>query len=547
MTLRNKETFSLVTAFILSGVLWFGLLGYRDLVDPDEGRYAQIPAAMESTGDWLTPRLNDFKYFEKPVLQYWATAVIYKLLGKNNATARLWTALTGFALALVAAIIAFRLHGRNAAIFAYLITISSMMFVVFGHLLTLDMALSAFMVTGIGSLVIAQHGDVSKAWTRNWMLLAWSALALGTLTKGPVAVVLPAGAVVLYSIWQRDITLWKRLHLFKGLLLFLLITSPWFIAVSMANSEFAEFFFIHEHFDRYTSQVHKRDGPVYFFVPYLLLGLSPWLIISLKSLLTPGFKWRPDNPGEFDAHRFLWTFAVFTFVFFSLGQSKLPGYILPMLPVLAVLSGAHLSRLEHVSADRWVMAALGITMLVAAFGIERLASDRYPLEQWQSYAPWLMASGLLFLLAAVGLTVLKKQPILAVATAAMLSLGALQLLVLGFNSLSETRSGRIVADVIAESVPAGTPVFSFGTLSESAAFYLESSFTLVEYTGELKMGIEQEPDKYISSFNEFVGKWQRLEQAVLIINSSTSKEYDLSVLAGKVVYKGPKRMVIIKS
>ena len=151
-------------------------------------------------------------------------------------------------------------------------------------------------------------------------MAGWAALALATLTKGLVAVVLPAATVVVYSLWQRDWGLWKNLHLFKGLLLFLLITAPWFVAVSIVNPEFAEFFFIHEHFERYTSEVHNREGPIYYFIPVLLLGVSPWIVTSLRSLVSPGFGLLPDKPGQFDPQRFMWTFVVVTFCFFFTGS-----------------------------------------------------------------------------------------------------------------------------------------------------------------------------------------------------------------------------------
>ena len=117
---------------LLCAVLWFGTLGQRDLFDPDEGRYAGIPAAMVDTGDWLTPRLNDFKYFEKPVLQYWGTALTFKLLGKSNASALLWTATLGFSVALFSMFLAFRLYGGRAAISTFLLCISYLMVLAFG-------------------------------------------------------------------------------------------------------------------------------------------------------------------------------------------------------------------------------------------------------------------------------------------------------------------------------------------------------------------------------------------------------------------------------
>ena len=535
------------TVILLCAVLWFGMLGQRDLFDPDEGRYAGIPAAMVDSGDWLTPRLNDFKYFEKPVLQYWGTAAAFTLLGKSNASARLWPALLGFSAALFAMLVAFRLYGSRAAIYTFLLSISYLMVVAFGHYLTLDMALSAFVVMGIGSLVIAHSNRESETRTRNWMLAGWAALALATLTKGLVAVVLPAATVVVYSLWQQDWVLWKKLHLFKGVLLFLLITAPWFVAVSIANPEFAEFFFIHEHFDRYTSEVHNREGPIYYFIPVLLLGVAPWLITSLRSLVSPGFPLLPDKPGQFNPERFKWTFIVVTFCFFSLGQSKLPGYILPILPIIAVISGGQIVSRGQVKADRWVMLSLALLFLLGAFNAGRLASGHFTVEQWESYTPWLAGSGLLLLFSFAAMSFRKFARLPAFASAAVASMAAALLIITGASSLAESRSSKVVAEVIEQTLPAGVPIFTFRYVPEAAVFYLGRPVTLVEYEGEMAMGVGLEPEKAIKTQDEFLAIWQNLDQAALVLKVKRLKELKMDQLSGRVVYKGPKLMVIIKS
>ena len=546
MIAPNKLKRFAIMVILLCAVLWFGMLGQRDLFDPDEGRYAGIPAAMVATGDWLTPRLNDFKYFEKPVLQYWGTAVAFKIFGKSNASARLWTALLGFSTALFSMLVAFRLYGARPALYTFLLSISYLMVVAFGHYLTLDMALSAFLVMGIGSLVIAHSSRTDEGRTRNWMLAGWAALALATLTKGLVAIVLPAAAVVVYSLWQRDWELWKKLHLFKGVLLFLLITAPWFVMVSIANPEFPEFFFIHEHFDRYTSDVHSREGPLYYFIPVLMLGVSPCLFTSLRSLVSSGFKWPPAKPGQFDPDRFMWTFVVVTFCFFSLGQSKLPGYILPILPIIAVISGGQIVARGAVMADRWVMLFLGLLFAVGAFSIELLASNHYPAEQWASYRPWIIGSGVLYLLSFAVLSIRKIDRLPAFAGVAVLSLAAGLLIVSGANSLAESRSSKVIADIISETLPAGVPVFSFQYYPEAAVFYLGRPVTIVEYEGEMAMGVRLEPEKFIKTQDEFLAVWQNLDQAALVLKLNRLKNLKVDELQGRVVYKGPKTMVIIK-
>jgi 4-amino-4-deoxy-L-arabinose transferase-like glycosyltransferase len=532
---------------LLCAVLWFGTIGQRELFDPDEGRYAGIPAAMVDSGDWLTPRLNDFKYFEKPVLQYWGTAVAFKIFGKSNASARLWTALMGFSAALLSMLVAFRLYGSRAAIYSFLLSISYLMIVAFGHYLTLDMALSAFVVIGIGSLVIAHSNREREDQVRNWMLIGWAALALATLTKGLVAIVLPAGTVVVYSLWQRDWGLWKQLHLFKGLVLFLLITAPWFVAVSIVNPEFAEFFFIHEHFNRYTSEVHNREGPLYYFIPVLLFGVSPWLITSLRSLFSPGFKWLPNKPGHFNAERFMWSFIAVTFCFFSLGQSKLPGYILPILPIIAVISGGQIIARGQVRSDRWVMLSLAFLFFLGAFNAGRLANGHFIVEQWESYIPWLAGSGLMFLLAFASLSFRRFEGLPGFSAAAVASLAGALLIVSGANSLAESRSSKVVADVISEHLPADVPIFAFRYVPESGVFYMGRPVTLVEYEGEMAMGVGIEPEKAIKTQDEFLAIWQNLDQAALVLKIKRLNELKQDQLSGEVVYKGPKLMVIIKN
>lgn len=544
--MTREQRFHFVCIALISGIVWFSLLGYRDLFDPDEGRYAQIPAAMVDSGDWLTPRLNGVKYFEKPALQYWATAVVFSLVGKSNASARLVPALAGYLGALFAALLALRLFGARAAIFAFLFASSSLMWVMMGHILTLDMLLSAWLFCGMACLAIAQNGRSDRKQLRNWMLAGWAALALAVLTKGLIGLVLPAASVVVYSVWQRDWRIWKHLQLAGGVVLFFLLLAPWFIAVSLKNPEFASFFFIHEHWDRYTSGVHHREGPVYYFVPFLLLGVLPWLMVSLDVLIRPAFQWWPEKTGEFDAARLLWSFVVVTFVFFSLGDSKLPAYILPVMPVVAVLAAQRMAEAKRPGSDRWLMAVLGLVMLVLAFNVVRLANERYALQLWLDFRPWLLAGGCLFMLSAVVMFVLLRKPLAACAIASVLSLLAFQLVLWGAQSIAAVRSSRLVAEAITSSVAADAPVYAVGTFPESAVFYLGQTIRIVRYTGEFEFGFKQEPQLAISDLNRFLAQWNQLDSAAMIIDSDKIETLFPGLDLGKIVYLGPKRAVIVK-
>jgi len=384
----------------LSGVIWFLLLGYRDLIAPDEGRYAEIAREMLSSGDWLTPRLNGFKYFEKPPLQYWGTAVSMAIFGATNAAARVWCSGLGFIGALWVGFVGAQLYDRRTGLWSFLILLSSLIYTVQGHINTLDMGVSVFLTIAVGALLLAQLQRNAPERLRNWMLLAWAALAGAVMSKGLIGLVLPGVAVVLYSFLQRDWSIWRNLHILKGLLLFLLLAAPWFVLVSLDNPEFPHFFFIHEHFQRYTSDVHERTKPWWYFFVVLAVGALPWIVSILDTLLRPGFTWKPE-PAEFNPSKFLWVYAVGVFCFFSISHSKLPAYILPMFPALALLAARKLANRQSLLPEAIVAGCIAIGLLIYAWKIEGFAKPKTPLEIHLQFRPWLIGAAVLFALAAI--------------------------------------------------------------------------------------------------------------------------------------------------
>src|SRR5512134_1902207 len=168
----------LLTLLAVLALIWFSNLEYRTLVKPDEGRYAEIPREMVVSGDWVTPRLNELKYFEKPPLQYWATATAYTLFGQHQWTSRLWAGLTGFAGVMLVWFAGARLFGRDAGLYAALLLGSSMLYVLIGHINTLDMGVTFFITLGIAGFLLGQQQGADARTRRNWMWLAWVAMAL---------------------------------------------------------------------------------------------------------------------------------------------------------------------------------------------------------------------------------------------------------------------------------------------------------------------------------------------------------------------------------
>ncbi|MBK6598399.1 MAG: glycosyltransferase family 39 protein [Proteobacteria bacterium] len=260
------------------GVLWLATLPVRPLFDPDEGRYGEIPREMWVSGDWVTPRLNGVKYFEKPPLQYWATASIYSVFGKSEWTSRLWSAALGFLCIPLVYGFARRIgQSRHVATIGAMTLAISPLYVIVSHLNLLDQAFTFFITATVFAFLLAQRVDANARQQRGWMLVAWTGLALAVLSKGIVALVLTAATLTVYMVISRSIAPLKRMRFLPGLALFAAIMVPWFWLVQARNPEFAAFFFVHEHFARFLTTVHKRAAPWWFFLPILFFALSPFL------------------------------------------------------------------------------------------------------------------------------------------------------------------------------------------------------------------------------------------------------------------------------
>lgn len=500
---------ALAVLLVALALAWFGALGQRKLVKPDEGRYGEIPREMVASGDWLTPRLNGVKYFEKPPLQYWATAAAYSAFGVTEWATRLWGALCGFAGVLLAYCVGRRFYGEAAGLRAAAVLAGCALYAFMSQVTTLDMSVSAFLSLAVFAVMLAQRDDAQERGRRSWMLLAWAAMALAVLSKGLIGVVLPAGAILLYALWHRDLRLLRRLHAVPGAALFLVLTAPWFIAVSAANPEFARFFFVHEHFERFLTHQHQRPGPAWYFVPVLLLGVMPWLL-SLAAGLRQAARAEPSL--RFRPSRFLVAWCATVFAFFSLSGSKLPPYILPMFPALALLIGAQLAS----SSRALLVAQAGLAVLVGIALLAFLAQGTPPAwirsvaQHYAAYRPWLLAAGAM--LALLGLAAAwfawRGRNLVSVLALAAGAFAFTQLTLLGHESLSPIYSAYDVVKRARPGLPANAPFYAVRQYDHTLPFYLGRTVTMVGITDELAGAIAWEPHKYIARLEDFAAAWR---------------------------------------
>ena len=501
---------------IIYVLLWFGTMNYRHLIPSDEGRYAEMAREMLVTGDWVTPRYNGYKYFEKPPLQVWATAATFQAFGIGDWQARLWTALTGFLTILAIGFTGARIYNPRAGWIAALVLASSPMWVISGHFNSLDMGLSAFLVAALCSLLLAQTSH-NKTSIRNWMWACWVFMALATLSKGLIGAAIPAMVFIAYSISAWDWKIWTRLRLFSGIVIYLLITAPWFVLISQRNPEFLEFFFIHEHLQRFTQDTHSRTGPIYYFVPLLLIGALPWVLQIPGSIAQA---WQ-ERRREFSSGWLLVCWFAIIFTFFSVSHSKLPGYIIPIFPALALLTGSRLDRLlghTNSMALPWKLQTLGFALLgcVGFFFLSEIGKQARPdeIEAYAQYVNWVIAA----LIALVGFSLYaafqsKRNGLQSIASFASGFFLCAIIAGTGHETLGRAVSGIDLAHRVKTNIPTNVNFYSVRLLDHTMPFYLGRTMIMVEDPDELQFGVNQQPDLWLPTLDAFITRWREDQTA----------------------------------
>ena len=526
---RTSNTNTSWLPWIILAALWLATVQVRPLLDPDEGRYAEIPREMAASGDWVTPRLNDLKYFEKPPLQYWMTAAAYRAFGESPWSSRLWS----FALAFGCLPLVFawtrRQYGERAGWAALLAAAVSPYFGIVGHLNLLDSGFTFWLTATVLAFLEAQTSEPGSGPERRWMLTCWVMAALAVLSKGIVVGVLAGGSLIVYTLLERDTRPWKRLHLLPGVPLFLLVTAPWFILVSRRNPDFLQFFFIHEHFARYLTTVHQRVEPWWYFIPILLVAVLPWLPPFVRACRSA---WsRPAVP--FKALKFLLIYAAITFLFFSTSGSKLAPYVLPVIPALAVVLGAQCSEGPWLLArTAWIGA--GLLLFVAAgwsgYCLHRNGALPPEVAIWSLAA---VVAGFIGVLASRRSR--GKLPIGRVCTVAAAAILGWQCLMVAYAATPPARTSRDLVAAVRPYVHPDTALYSVGQFRETLLPYLRRTLIVVDYEGELEFGMHAQPGHNSATDSEFIQQWTSSNDAIAFIAASQWPRYQHGGLPGHVI------------
>jgi 4-amino-4-deoxy-L-arabinose transferase-like glycosyltransferase len=336
-------------------------LGDSSLWDVDEGVNAEAAREMREAGTWVVPTFNYELRTAKPVMLYWLQRASYAAFGVSEWSARFPSVLASWLTILLTYELARRMFGRGTGLLAGIVLASAIEFCMLAHAATPDATLLLFTVLTFFLFWMGHENGSRRWWT-------WTAAACGlaALTKGPVGVALPGLVLLLYFAWNREpgrLLDWKLL---RAAGVFLLVAGPWYgLVTSETRGEWAKAFFLNENVNRALTSMEDHSGPVFYHAAALLALFAPWSVF-LAGTVWFGVKETVSNANEVRPHRFLICWFGAYLVFFSLVRTKLPNYVLPLYPALAILTARFLTRWADgiLTARRWMMPGAVVAMLL---------------------------------------------------------------------------------------------------------------------------------------------------------------------------------------
>jgi hypothetical protein len=523
----------------LAGCLFFLGLGSLPLLEPDEGRNAEVAREMLTSGDWITPHYNTLIYLDKPPVYFWLVAGSFKVWGMNEGAARLPSALVALATLLLVWLLGRRMWGASAGVRAAAVFATCPLVMAFARLVIFDMLLAFLMTLAVMAFWVAESEEFRD---RRLDVLLFAALGVATITKGPVGFLVPLLFIVVYEALRGKAGDLKRLRWGWGVAVFLAAVLPWFLAVSIRNPDFPRYALWQESLQRFVTggQVHRRGG-FFYYVPVYLAGFFPWSFFLVFAGWNRLKRWRELRQ---EAHRpvlFLLAWAMTVFAFFSVSHSQLPGYFLPAIVPLSILMGRvwedvrpEVRRLG-VPPD-WLTAGfaalLGLGMVIAlasqawvfAGAKAALARKLHP-AVFGMLRPSLLYGGLI--LAALGIlgrNVASRVRARSLAETAFLLLAlTAPLLVVrwlpALKAYADAQSSRRLAETLRASPEKDWPIYGYYYFRTSLPFYLQRPVGLVTFDTD-----ELTSNYLVSRFWEV----QRRKQSPIARGAKTSSEAHLT-------------------
>jgi 4-amino-4-deoxy-L-arabinose transferase-like glycosyltransferase len=487
-------------------------LGWRGLAEPDEGRCAAMAAAMVDSGDWLTPRLYDRAHFNKPPLLYWTMAASMTLFGKNEWAARITPAAAALLTLLLTYALARRLYNERVAIAATLVLVSSPLFAAMARIVDPNMLLT-FLTTAALWAALAWFQD------RRWRHLVafYAAIALSFLAKGPVGLAIVGLTLLGYGLKRRDGWPWAGLWNTPLALLCASVSLGWYLAACLQNPELFSFFVRRELVERVFTDVHDRGEPMYFYALLLPAAVLPWLPFVVRGAAASLRTFRTDAPS-----RLLAMWILLPAILFTLASSKMPTYILPLLPPLAIWAGSAIAA--HDAHRLPLGPCLPALLLAPALPVALHVYGQRAYGWEPAFGPADVLPALI-LLAALAAALLARPPRLRTAAAAV-ALMAAYLACDAAVAKNETRMGahtttRGIARVLAAHIRPGDRVVLYDRHPRGLDFYLDHPVSIPTFKFEIQLPSDlQRLAGYLYDDSQDVMDWFDSTQRVFVLTAA---------------------------
>jgi len=511
---------------LLCLALFFSLLGDRPLWDIDEGMHAHTSKVMVETGDWVTPTMNGENFYDKTPLFNWLAAIAFLVFGFTEFAARLPAAVLGMATVLATYILGSKMFDRRVGLLGGVILATSLEFLVMSRVVVHDITL-AFTVT----LSLLFFWFAFEDEDRRNVYLFWFYVSCGfaVLAKGPLGLVLVGLVVGPWLVLRRRLSFVKEMGLWWGTIVFLAVAAPWYVLIMRANADFGVYFFIQQNFMNFASAESRHPEAWHFYLPIVIGGFFPWTAF-LPMTVGHGLRiWSEDDRGRL---LYLGLWCGMMMLFFSVASSKLPSYILPMFPALALLVAVAWRDLLVQPSQRLRNLALGSLVVLAGILIVAFAyywtRELEPAISMYNVKAAILVTPIAVLVVGVVLATvlcwrrLYRSCFVTVAGMIVVLIFTINLMVL--PPLKEIRTTKELGQRIDQALAEGEPIVFYKDLRDSTLFYTDRLGHILTNKGEFAEHMAQDrPAHCVIDRNRFKIYDQELFEHTYVVDGDYNK------------------------
>ncbi len=491
--LKPTHRWLLVFSFILSAYMLFGRLGGWPLISPDEGRNAEVAREMSQSHSWLVPTYDGLVYLDKPAFYFKTVALSFSLFGESEGAARFSSAFFGFSLLVAVFLFCRKVYDQRTAILALLIVATTPLYIAFSRFVIFDMSLAFFVCATIFACFLAEECEEKQR--IRWYLIGALSAGIATLIKGPVGFIVPTLVITIFNGVEGRLGVMKRAFALRNWAIFFAIVLPWFVGLSLLRPDFPYYGIMRESIARFTTTEFHRTQPFYYYATIIAGTFFAWSLLLPESVVAA---WQERKRWS-RADRLFVVWAIVVVLFFSVSQSKLPGYILTAVVALGILTARIFALALNNSSGRAARIAwrgtiplllLSVTAAILlgtiAFNPEllksRLTSKHELFDLFiPTFLPMALSFGIIAVLSVLALWTRSTRLIFA----AFISFPIL-LMTVNFDLLTlygQTRSARSLAESIPATLPPNTELACLECMPSGLPFYLKRLVTVITRDG----------------------------------------------------------------